>query len=265
MKEIYLAGGCFWGVEEYMSRIDGIVETRVGYANGIKENPTYKEVCTGTTGHAETTYVKYDESIISLEELLNRFWQIIDPTILNRQGPDIGNQYRTGIYYVDSQDINVINNNLSEIYLASTQPVYWDDKEKVIELAQNLTKGKNTDKEKIESIYKYIVNNIKYDYNKIKGLSNDYVPEIHKVLADKSGICYDYAALFAGMLRSLGIPTKLVKGYKSDLKEYHAWNQVFLDGKWVVIDTTYDAALKKDNVKISMIKDAIEYNNVREY
>ncbi|CAK7009518.1 peptide-methionine (S)-S-oxide reductase MsrA [Tissierella carlieri] len=114
MKEIYLAGGCFWGVEEYMSRIDGIVETRVGYANGIKENPTYKEVCTGTTGHAETTYVKYDESIISLEELLNRFWQIIDPTILNRQGPDIGNQYRTGIYYVDSQDINVINKTLEE-------------------------------------------------------------------------------------------------------------------------------------------------------
>ncbi|OZV11590.1 hypothetical protein CIW83_14210 [Tissierella sp. P1] len=172
-----------------------------------------------------------------------------------------GDKYKV----VQKQDINVINNNLSEIYLASTQPVYWDDKEKVIELAQNLTKGKNTDKEKIESIYKYIVNNIKYDYNKIKGLSNDYVPEIHKVLADKSGICYDYAALFAGMLRSLGIPTKLVKGYKSDLKEYHAWNQVFLDGKWVVIDTTYDAALKKDNVKISMIKDAIEYNNVREY
>ena len=104
----------FGGVEEYMSRIDGIVETRVGYANGIKENPTYKEVCTGTTGHAETTYVKYDESIISLEELLNRFWQIIDPTILNRQGPDIGNQYRTGIYYVDSQDINVINKTLEE-------------------------------------------------------------------------------------------------------------------------------------------------------
>ncbi|MBU5310574.1 peptide-methionine (S)-S-oxide reductase MsrA [Tissierella carlieri] len=114
MKEIYLAGGCFWGVEEYMSRINGVVETRVGYANGIKENPTYKEVCTGTTGHAETTYVKYDESIISLEELLNRFWRIIDPTILNRQGPDIGNQYRTGIYYVDSQDINIINKTLEE-------------------------------------------------------------------------------------------------------------------------------------------------------
>ncbi len=73
MKEIVLAGGCFWGVEEYMSRIKGIVETKVGYANGIKENPSYEEVCSGTTGHAEACYIKYDESIISLEELLNKF------------------------------------------------------------------------------------------------------------------------------------------------------------------------------------------------
>ncbi|MFA5577225.1 MAG: peptide-methionine (S)-S-oxide reductase MsrA [Tissierellaceae bacterium] len=112
MKEIYLAGGCFWGVEEYMSRIDGVVDTDVGYANGSKENPSYEEVCTGTTGHTETTYVKYDENKISLEELLNKFWNIIDPTMLNRQGPDIGNQYRTGIYYIDDTDLSTINRTL---------------------------------------------------------------------------------------------------------------------------------------------------------
>lgn len=123
MKEIYLAGGCFWGVEEYMSRINGVVETRVGYANGIKENPTYEEVCTGTTRHAETTYVKYDESIISLEDLLNRFWKIIDPTILNRQGPDIGNQYRTGIYYIDSDDLNHINKTLENQKTKYDKPI----------------------------------------------------------------------------------------------------------------------------------------------
>ncbi len=123
MKEIYLAGGCFWGVEEYMSRINGVVETKVGYANGIKENPSYKEVCTGTTGHAETTYVKYDEKVISLEELLNRFWRIIDPTILNRQGPDIGNQYRTGIYYVDGEDLNIINKTLEEQRAKYDKPI----------------------------------------------------------------------------------------------------------------------------------------------
>ncbi len=113
-KEIYLAGGCFWGVQEYMSRINGVVDTKVGYANGNKSNPTYEEVCTGTTGHSETTYVKYDEDIISLEEILNRFWRIIDPTMLNRQGGDIGNQYRTGIYYLDENDLTIINKSLEE-------------------------------------------------------------------------------------------------------------------------------------------------------
>ncbi|MGJ0847959.1 peptide-methionine (S)-S-oxide reductase [Tissierella praeacuta DSM 18095] len=123
MKEIYLAGGCFWGVQEYMSRINGVVETKVGYANGVTSNPSYKEVCMGTTGHAETTYVKYDESIISLEELLNKFWKIIDPTMLNRQGPDIGNQYRTGIYYIDDKDLEFINKTLEEQKTKHTKPI----------------------------------------------------------------------------------------------------------------------------------------------
>lgn len=114
MKEIYLAGGCFWGVDAYMSKIEGVIDTKVGYANGTKENPSYEEVCTGTTGHTETTYVKFDESIVSLEELLNRFWRIIDPTMLNRQGPDIGNQYRTGIYYIDDKDLDIIKKTFNE-------------------------------------------------------------------------------------------------------------------------------------------------------
>ena len=91
------------GVEEYMSRIDGIVDTKVGYANGHTENPTYEEVCTNITGYTEAVYIKYDENIIFLEELLNRFWKIINPTLYNRQGPDIGSQYRTGIYYIDKK------------------------------------------------------------------------------------------------------------------------------------------------------------------
>ena len=123
MKEIYLAGGCFWGVEEYMSRIDGVVDTAVGYANGTKENPTYQEVCTGITGHTETTYVKFDENIVTLEDLLNRFWKIIDPTILNRQGPDIGNQYRTGIYYIDESHIDIINKTLEEQQAKYDKPI----------------------------------------------------------------------------------------------------------------------------------------------
>lgn len=115
MNEIYFAGGCFWGVEEYLSRIDGVVETKVGYANGTKENPTYEEVCTGTTRHAETVYIRYDESVITLEELLQKFFNIIDPTSLNRQGGDIGNQYRTGVYYVNEKDKNIIAKYMDEV------------------------------------------------------------------------------------------------------------------------------------------------------
>lgn len=123
LKNIYLAGGCFWGVEEYFSRIHGVVATEVGYANGHKENPTYEEVCTGITGHAETTYIEYDEKIISLEDLLEKFWRIINPTLLNRQGPDIGNQYRTGIYYTDPSDLDIINKTLEEEQKKYKEPI----------------------------------------------------------------------------------------------------------------------------------------------
>lgn len=108
MKEIVFAGGCFWGVEAYFSRIPGVIETKVGYANGYKENPSYQEVCSQATGHAEACYVVFDEKIIDLESLLKKFWKIINPTIRNRQGPDIGSQYRTGIYYKDEGDLEII-------------------------------------------------------------------------------------------------------------------------------------------------------------
>lgn len=104
MKTIVLAGGCFWGVDEYFSRIDGINETEVAYANGTKENPTYEEVCAHKTGHAEVCKIGYDEKKINLDAILERFFRIIDPTLINRQGSDIGDQYRTGIYYTDTQD-----------------------------------------------------------------------------------------------------------------------------------------------------------------
>jgi peptide-methionine (S)-S-oxide reductase len=123
LKEIYFAGGCFWGVEEYFSRVNGVIETKVGYANGIKENPTYEEVCTGTTKHAETVYVRYDDSIVTLEELLQKFFNIIDPTLLNRQGGDIGNQYRTGVYYVDEEDKNKIAKYMDEVQKNYTEKI----------------------------------------------------------------------------------------------------------------------------------------------
>lgn len=108
MKEIVLAGGCFWGVEEFLSRIEGVTETEVAYANGRTPNPTYEDVCYKNTYYAEVCRVRYDETKLSLENLLERFWTIIDPTTLNRQGPDVGSQYRTGIYYTDEADLEAI-------------------------------------------------------------------------------------------------------------------------------------------------------------
>lgn len=105
MKKIVIAGGCFWGVEAYMERLAGVTFTKVGYANGSTENPTYEEVCRGTTGHVEAVWIEYDEEILSLDQLLVSFWHIIDPTLLNRQGPDIGHQYRTGLYFTDPNDL----------------------------------------------------------------------------------------------------------------------------------------------------------------
>ena len=107
---IYLAGGCFWGVEAYISRLKGVNNTEVGYANGRDLSPTYEKVCTGKTGHAETVKATYNPRIISLDEILESFFRIIDPFALNRQGADIGTQYRTGIYWQEeSQKETVIN------------------------------------------------------------------------------------------------------------------------------------------------------------
>lgn len=114
MKKIVLAAGCFWGVEAYFSKVKGVINTKVGYANGDTENPTYDEVCNMNTGHAEACYIEYDENVIDLRELLTRFWKIVDPTVKNRQGPDRGAQYRTGIYYFEETDLSIIKESLKE-------------------------------------------------------------------------------------------------------------------------------------------------------
>ena len=114
LKEIYLAGGCFWGTEHYFKQIDGVVDTEVGYANGITENPTYKEVCTDKTGFAETVHVTYNPDKVSLKFLLERYFKAIDPTSINQQGHDTGTQYRTGVYYTDSSDEATISKVFDE-------------------------------------------------------------------------------------------------------------------------------------------------------
>ena len=107
MDTIYLAGGCFWGLQKYMDQFDGIIETQVGYANGPDFAPTYEQVC-ADSGHAETVRVVYDETVLSPEELLERYFTVIDPLSVNRQGHDTGIQYRTGVYYTDEAQLPAI-------------------------------------------------------------------------------------------------------------------------------------------------------------
>lgn len=122
-KLIYLAGGCFWGAEKYIGLVNGVLETEVGYANGNTKNPTYEDVCRSNTGHAETVKVIYNPEELSLENLLKLFYKVIDPTAVNRQGNDIGSQYRTGIYYVDKEDEAIIKASLDELQKEYKEPI----------------------------------------------------------------------------------------------------------------------------------------------
>lgn len=123
LKTIYLAGGCFWGVEKYFSLMPGVKETEVGYANGSTASPTYEEVCSGKTGHAETVKVVFDPEELSLPFLLERYYSIIDPVSVNKQGNDRGIQYRTGIYYADEKDKPVIETSLKRLQQHFRQPL----------------------------------------------------------------------------------------------------------------------------------------------
>lgn len=103
LEKAYFAGGCFWGVEYQLGLLEGVREVRSGYMGGTTENPTYQEVSSGTTGHAETAEVYYDPAVISFREVTKRFFEIHDPTEVGRQGPDIGSQYRSAVFYVSEE------------------------------------------------------------------------------------------------------------------------------------------------------------------
>ena len=108
MKTVYLAGGCFWGMQKFLDQFPGVLKTEVGYANGPDKAPSYRDVCSNS-GHAETVRVDYDETVLPLNELLDFYFMVIDPLSVNRQGMDAGLQYRTGVYYTDESQLKEID------------------------------------------------------------------------------------------------------------------------------------------------------------
>jgi peptide methionine sulfoxide reductase msrA/msrB len=122
IQKLYFAGGCFWGVEAYFEKIEGVEDAVSGYANGTIDNPKYDQVILGNTGFTETVEVRYDATLVSLERLISHYFKIIDPTSLNKQGNDVGTQYRTGIYYLNKDEQRTIDKMLT------LEQLKWDKK-----------------------------------------------------------------------------------------------------------------------------------------
>lgn len=174
-----------------------------------------------------------------------------------------GNQYKV----VGNEVVSLKLSNPNDVFLQSNQIINWHENMDAIRKAKELTVQTQSDQEKVAAIYNYIVNNVKYDYVKANNIDAGYLPSIDGIFKTSQGICYDYAALFAAMARSAGVPTKLLMGRKNDIAGYHAWNQVYLKSanKWVTIDITYDSVYVQKGLGIAMIKDASEYSIEQQY
>jgi len=115
MQKATFGAGCFWCVEAVFERLDGVIDVVPGYSGGHKKNPTYREICTGTTGHAEVTQITFDPKIITFNDLLNMFWKSHDPTTKNRQGNDVGTQYRSAIFYHDNKQKSIAEDSKNKV------------------------------------------------------------------------------------------------------------------------------------------------------
>ncbi len=174
-----------------------------------------------------------------------------------------GTKYR----FVLTEIFNVKLSNINSPYLGSIQMINWNENMAAIKKAKELTSRTEKDAEKIKAVYEFVVRTIKYDYDKLNNLPSTYLPIIDDTLKTQKGICYDFASLTASMLRSQGIPTKLVMGYAEGVNGYHAWNEIYVEstGKWIVVDTSVDSQLRARKKSYTMEKSRKLYQKVKEY
>lgn len=151
------------------------------------------------------------------------------------------------------------------VYLNSVQNVHWNGDSEAVRIAKELTETLSTDLEKAQAIYRYIIDTVRYDNALASSAGPDYIPDIDRTISSKRDICYGYASLYAAMLRSAHIPAKLVMGTSEYVEGYHAWNEVYVNERWLTVDTTVDAGLRENGDRFEMIKDASKYTATKYY
>lgn len=175
-------------------------------------------------------------------------------------GSDDGRRYRT----LNKTSFDVV---LEEdvVFLNSSQTVYYTEDDAVVTLAKALTEDLEDQEAKLRAIHTYVVEHVRYDYKKAENLPKGYIPKPTETLEGGGGICYDYSALLGAMLRSVDVPTKLIKGYSTYTPVYHAWNEVLIDGEWWVVDSSTDAIYYDYKVAYDLKKAVKDYQTTKFY
>lgn len=153
----------------------------------------------------------------------------------------------------------------SDVFLSSMQLINWNKSTDAVDKAEEIAANLDSSEEKAEAIHDYLISYMSYSIDKARTIKTGYVPDLDEVYSERTGICYDFASTYAAMMRSVGVPTKLVMGTSSNVNGYHAWNEVYLNGSWVVVDNSYDSQAKAAGLNPSMIKDSGQYNSQKEY